>query len=131
METRVEPKPVEKTGGKFNKLIVAAIVLAAIIFGVYFLTTSEVAEPSAAPGVPKMNLENSLLKEFLQEAYIREGTLNGVASPAWEKLSEEKKKEVLKQTLKLGAEKNFTKVQLVDEKGKAVGSAEGAEILIF
>jgi hypothetical protein len=130
-EKAAEPKPIGKTGGKFNKLIVAAVVLAAIVFGVYFLTKSEVIEPSAAPGVPKMNLENSLLKEFLQDAYIRDGTLNGVASPAWENLSEEKKREVLKQTLKLGAEKNFKRVQLVDEKGKAVGSAEGTEILIF
>jgi len=57
-----------------------------------------------------MNLENSMLKRFLQEARIREGTVNGTVSPAWEKLPEEKKKEVLKQTLSLGAEKNFQKV---------------------
>ena len=85
----------------------------------------------ATAGVPKMNLENSMLKEFLREARIKEGTLHGITSPEWEKLSDEKKKEVLKQTLILGTEKNFKKVELVDEKGKAVGSAEGGEILIF
>ena len=38
IETAAEPKPVEKIGGKFNKLLIAAIVITAIIFGIYFLT---------------------------------------------------------------------------------------------
>lgn len=129
-QTIVEPPIAVKPGSKFGKLIVAAIVLTAIILGVYFLTRSEPVELNAV-GAPKVNLENSMLKEFLREARVSESTLKGVATPAWTELDEEKKREVLKQTLDLGAEKKFTKVELIDEAGKTVGSAEGTDIFIF
>ena len=46
----------------------------------------------ATAGVPKMNLENSMLKEFLREARIKEGTLHGITSPEWENCRTRRKK---------------------------------------
>lgn len=128
-EKVVEKVVVTKTSG-VAKWIIAALVLTIILGGVYFITTSNAPKQGDVSIAPKMNLGNSMLKEYLEEARIQDETLNGIVLPAWAKLSDDKKKEVLKQTLILGGEKGYKKVELKNKEGKTVGTAEGENISV-
>lgn len=117
---------------KSNKwLIVAAAIIVLIIAGIYLGTKSARVETKEPASKPRMNLENSMLKEYLLEARLEDGTLVGIVSPTWNHLTEEKRKDALKQMLSFGGEKGYKKVQLENKAGKTIGTAEGASILVL
>lgn len=143
---KIEPKPAElkielpikvesgETGGASNAnkwLFLAAALAILIMLGLYFGTKSNSSETKQTPVAAKMSIENSLLREYLQEARIQDATLNGVVLPSWNSLTDDKKKEVLKQMFNLGGAKGYTKVRLVDEKGKPAGSAENGNVSLI
>ena len=107
----------------------AALVFVVII-GIYFATKSAPVEVKETSSVPKLNLENSMLKEYLQEATVKDETLNGIVLPTWNHLTGEKKKDVLKLMLSFGSEKGYKSVQLVNKEGKAVATAANGDISI-
>ncbi len=72
-----------------------------------------------------------MLKEYLQEARTENGTLIGIVSPTWNQLTEEKRKNALKQMLSFGSEKGYKKVQLENKEGKTIGTAADGSILVF
>lgn len=126
-------KAEEKAKGKsagFNVWLLIPIVAVVALLAFYFGTRSAPVEVKDTSAVPKMNLENSMLKEYLQEARIEDGTLNGVVLSTWNHLTEEKRKDVLKQMLNVGGDKGYKKVQLVDKEGKTVGTAANGTITI-
>ncbi len=112
-------------------MIAAAVVAILVTAGIYFGTKSSSVETKNAASKPGMNPENPMLKEYLQEARTEKGTLIGVVSPTWNQLTEEKRKDALKQMLFFGSEKGYKKVHLKNKEGKTTGSADGGGILVF
>ena len=127
---RIEKKPRSKVFA-VNKWLLAATILTIIAcVGLYGWAEYEGQEVKTSPSVKKVNLENSEFKDFIQNARISDETFFGVTTAAWESINGEKKEQLLKKLMSIGAEKNFKKVHLINTGGKAVGfaSAEKTEV---
>jgi len=128
----VKEKKVENASSNPYKWLIAAAILAVIIIGgIYFGTKSDKTEVKDLASAPKLSLENSMLKEYLKEARVQDGTLHGIVLPTWNHLTEEKKKDVLKKMLNFGGEKGYKKVQLVNKDNKTIGTAADGEISVL
>lgn len=113
---------------KFNRWILAALILAIIALGFYVGTTfASVETPNRTP---LLKMENSMLKEYLKEARIEDETLSGVVLPTWEGLSGEGKKQALKMMLTFGGEKGYRKVELVNQKSEKIAIATNGEFYV-
>lgn len=131
-----KPEKAEKKqsegAAKSKKWMVSVALLAVIIItGIYFATSSNSVKVEDVQSVPKMNLDNSMLKEYLLEARIEDSTLKGIVSPTWNHLTGEKKKDALKQMVSFGADKGYKKIQLVNQDKKPVATAEDGFITIL
>jgi hypothetical protein len=126
---KTEPKAAAVKSKKW--MFSVALLALFIIGGIYFATKSEPVKVQETSSVPKMNLENSMLKEYLLEATVQDATLNGVVSPAWNHFTVEKKKDALKQMLTFGDEKGYKKVKLATKDNKPVATAADGEIVIL
>lgn len=111
-------------------LLVATIVSVALSFSLYFWANYQDSSEKVSQNVKKVNLENSMLKEYIKEARISDSTFFGITLPSWTGLSREKKEEILKKILSIGAEKGFKNVHLLDKEGKTAASASGENITI-
>ena len=78
-----------------------------------------------------MGLEDSTLKDYLETADIKNGTLNGVVLPKWNQLTDDEKKSVLKQMLKVGDAEGFIKVELFDKADKPLASAANGNVFVL
>ncbi len=116
-----------------NKWLLAATLITLIgCFGLYFWADYEAKETTkVSPGVVKVNLENSVMKEYVQTARITDETFFGITLAAWENLNGEKKEELLKKILEVGPEKGFKKVHLINPSGKSVGFASVEKVEVY
>lgn len=131
-KSNVKEKSNETVSNKPNKWLAAAAGLAVLITGgIYFGTKSSPTDAGNTTGNPKTNVENSMAKEYLQEARIENGKLVGIVAAAWNQMPEEKRKAVLKQMLAFGSEKGYKKVQLENKEGKTIGSAADESIFVL
>lgn len=130
----VKQKKAEKNKHlKVNKwLLAATILIVAVNIGLYIWMSN--ADPdlssSNSQTVQKVNLENSVLKDFIKEGRITNQTFYGLVTPEWSGLSQEKKEDVLKKLYATSSEKGFSRAHLLDKDGKTVGfiDALGARI---
>lgn len=128
----VKEKSVESSSSKPNKWLIAAAVLAILVtVGIYFGAKSGSVEAGNAASQSRTNSGNSTLTEYLSEARVVNETLVGVVSPTWNQLTEEKRKNALKQMLAFGGEKGYKKVQLENKEGKTIGFAAGGSISVL
>ena len=127
----VKPKKAEKNElFKVNKWLLAATILIVIVnTGLYFWMNGEELPQNSSQSVQKVNLENSVLKDFVKEGRITNQIFYGLVTPEWSNLDQEKKEDVLKKLYATSAEKGFAKVHLLDKDGKTVGfiDAMGAQ----
>ena len=141
-EEKIEPaatSEAKEIGGlaKSNRWLIALAAIALLLFSIiYFGSKSssdsvEAVQTEMPVTLPKMNLEDTILIDYLQEADIQNATLNGIILPAWSELTEDKKKDVLKQMLKLGDAKGYTKIQLVDKENKLIASAANGNVFVL
>jgi hypothetical protein len=116
-----------------NKWLLGSTILIVLLcVGLYFWAEYETQETTKmSPSVVKVNLENSVMKEYLQTARINEETFFGITLAAWESLDSEKKEDLLKKILSIGSEKGFNKVQLINENGRSVGFASNEKVEIY
>jgi hypothetical protein len=116
-----------------NKWLLGSTILIVLLcVGLYFWAEYETQETTKiSPSVVKVNLENSIMKEYLQTARINEETFFGITLAAWESLDSEKKEDLLKKILSIGSEKGFNKVQLINENGRSVGFASNEKVEIY
>jgi len=125
-------KSTESGSSKPNKLLVAAAVLSILVtIGIYFGTKSSPVEIRNAASKPRINPKNSMHKEYLQEAHTENRKLIGIVSPTWDQLTEEKRKDALKEMLSFGSEKGYEKVQLENTEGKTMGFAASGSVLVL
>lgn len=115
-----------------NKWLLALTILTVFTcVGIYAWAefTSQEIKPST--NVKKVNLENSEFKDFIQTARISEDTFYGVTTSAWESVNSEKKEQMLKKLLTVGAEKNYKKVHLINSGGRSVGFASADKVEVY
>ena len=132
--TETVVKAVKKDRSGFfsvNKWLLAATVISVVLsFSLYFWANYQDTSEKVSQNVKKVNLENSMLKEYIKEARISDSTFFGVTLPSWTGLSRERKEEILKKIISIGAEKGFKNVHLLDKEGKTAASASGENITI-
>ncbi|HEY8559978.1 MAG TPA: hypothetical protein VIL74_06215 [Pyrinomonadaceae bacterium] len=127
---KVEKAPRSKFFAVNKWLLSFTILTIAGCFGLYGWAEYQTQEIKLSPSIKKVNLEGSEFKDFVQTARIDNDTFYGVTTGVWESISREKKEEILKKLLSVGAEKNYKKVHLVNPGGRTVGfsSADKTEI---
>jgi hypothetical protein len=135
-QTARSPRTAKKQKSRLfaiNKWLLGFAIITLIgCFGLYFWAEQKTKEAETSnKNVVKVNLDNSSLKEYLETARINEKTFYGVTKTSWETANREKKEELLNQMLKIGAEKGFEKVHLVNEKGVTVGFGSAEKVEIF
>lgn len=135
-ERSIPIETVEISQNKFfavNKWLLGSTILIVLLcISLYFWADYETKETNkVSPGVIKVNLENSELKEYIQTARINEETFFGITMAAWAGLNSEKKEELLKKILSIGPEKGYKKVHLINENGKSVGFASDEKVEIY
>ena len=81
----------DKSNNSLKWILIAAILVAVVIFGAYSVTKAAPVKNVEQTNAPPMNLENSLLKPYLSEARINNDTLDGIALPTWSGLDENRK----------------------------------------
>ncbi len=123
------PQSAKKGFSAVNKWLLAAAVAVLITSVSLYVWSGMYAAPEKlSQNVKKVNIDNSSLKEYVRDARIGNHTFFAVVLPAWDSLTAEKKEEVLKKIVSIGADKGFKNVHLLDAEGKSVGTV--AEDLI-
>lgn len=114
-----------------NKGLLAATILAVVFsVGLYVWAEYQTKGEAVSQNVKKVNLDNSMLKDFIKEARISDETFYAVVQSSWGGMNREKKEEILKKIVSIGAEKGFKNVHLLDKEGKTAGSASKEKINI-
>lgn len=120
---------------KVNKwLLVAALLVIALIGGLYIWIEYFSASPETSAGVERVTLEGTKLQEYFKAARINDNTYYAITQPIWKDLARETKETALKNALADGAQKGYTKVVVLNGDGKTVGFAsaqKGIEIADF
>jgi hypothetical protein len=123
------PKQKQQTWYSVNKWLLAATILVVVSSIALFVWASQTAAPEKiSQNVKVVNLENSFLKEYIKDARINKESFYAIVLPNWDDLKREKKEDVLKKILATGTNKGFKNVYLLNQQGKAVGSASGERV---
>jgi len=126
------PNQKQQTWYSVNKWLLAATILVVASSIALFVWASQTAAPEKiSQDVKVVNLENSFLKEYIKDARINKESFYAIVQPNWVELKQEKKEDVLKKILATGTDKNFKNVYLLDQQGKAVGSASGERVEVY
>ncbi len=130
----VKSKPKKRKSKLFavNKWLLLATILVVIGNAALYIWLNYGTEAATATkDVKVVNLENSVLKDFVREGRIANDTFFGVTQPSWLGLGVEKKEEILKKVLSTGGDKGYNKVHLLDSRGKTVGYADAEKVEVF
>ena len=129
--TKVAPTKQPKKWYFVNKWLVTATILVIVSSIVLFIwANNNATQEKVSKDVKEVNLENSFLKVYIQEARISKESFYAVVLPNWNETTKEKKEEILKKILVIGNEKNYKSVYLINQQGIAVGSASGENVEI-
>lgn len=129
---RTEPKKPRSKLYSVNKWLLAATILVVVAcIGLFVWAETESQEIKPSPTVKKVNLENSEFKDFIQTGRIDNESFYGITTAAWESLNREKKEELLKKLLTIGADKKYKSVHLINNGGKSVGFASPDKTEIY
>lgn len=135
-KTAAESAPETKTKQqreffKVNKWLLALTIVSLLAtFGLYYWVEAVGNQADLAGNVKNVNLDNSLLKEYIQTARISGDTFYGIVLPSWDGLTREKQEEFLSKVRVIGNEKGFVRVNLMNKQGKTVGYASEKKIEI-
>lgn len=117
-----------------NKWLLGLAIFTVIAcLGLYFWAESkndEISVPNNSK-IVRLDLDSSFLKDYLQTARLNGENFYGVTLTNWESMTTEKKEELLRNILAIGAEKGFRTVHLVNQDGKTVGFASGEKIEVY
>lgn len=129
---KTKPKYKQQTWYSVNKWLLATTILVVVSAAAFFIWANYNLPPEKiSQDVKVVNLENSTLKEYVKDARINKESFYAIVLPNWNEFKKEKKEEVLKGILAAGTDKGFKKVYLLDQQGKAVGSASGERVEVY
>jgi hypothetical protein len=116
----------ERSGRRFfiNPWLAAVTVLTLLVtFGLYLYVDVFSSSGKTPPGVEKVELDSTMLKEYLTTARVADERFIGIVQSNWTGMSAEKKDELLRKILAYGENKGFREVILINQKGQSVGYA--------
>ncbi|MDM7923904.1 MAG: hypothetical protein QUS14_16535 [Pyrinomonadaceae bacterium] len=117
------PKQAAKRFASFsvNKwLLAATILLVSISSGVYFWADKMASGAQTSSVAEEVDISATDLKQHLEKARSSNETLYGVTTPSWDGLSEEEKKEFLSKVVEFATQRGYTKVNLLNYRGRTV-----------
>lgn len=112
-------------------LLLATIVVVLASTGLYFWSNQPSQENAAAESAQDVNLDGSVLKEYVRTGRATPETFYAITLPVWEELEEDKKREILHQALEFANKKGLKNVQFINVRGRPVGSASQTRIEIL
>ena len=127
----------EKRSFKFelfgvNKwLLLATILIASVSGGFHFWADKSTTESSVAESASDVNLEGSELKEYIGTARSTPSTLYAITQPSWDPLTDDKKKDLLRQGLDIAAKTGQKNVQFVNPRGRVEAYASADRIQVM
>ncbi len=115
-----------------NKWLLAATIFVVIISsGLYFWSSQPSTESSSAESAKDISLDGTELKDFLRSGRLTGETFYAITLPAWDQVTEEKKKEVLQQASAFANKNGRKNVRLVNVKGRAEAYATANRLEIL
>jgi len=126
-----------KSGFKFelfsvNKwLLVATIIIVGASGGAYFWASQPSVETSSAESASDVNLGTSELRDYVRSVRSTPSTLYAITTPNWDQLSDEKKKDLLRQGLELTSKTGQKSVQFVNPRGRVEAFGAADKIIIM
>ena len=133
-QSAVAPKPRvfnEKQGSgstsnlfRVNKWILLVTIIVAIASGsLYFWADDSGPDSSSAETAKDVSFSSSRLNEYLQTGRATSENLYAITRPAWDQLSDDKKKEVLSEALVFANDNRLKNVNILNAKGRTVAFA--------
>lgn len=109
---------------RVNKWLLFLTIVVAIVSGsLYFWADQPTTEASGTDKAKDVTFQNSPLKEYLRSGRGTDENFYAITLPAWDELSEAKKKEVLQDALGLANQNGLKTVSLLNPKGRTVAFA--------
>lgn len=122
-EIAVSAKPKSGIFAVNKRLLASSALIILLSVGIYMWSEMKpAAMEKISDDVKTVRLENSSLSEFMRDARIGNNTFFAVVKPSWDTLNQDKKEELLRKILTIGADKNFNRVHLLSVSGKSVAT---------
>jgi hypothetical protein len=109
-------------------LLVGSIATVALCVAVYVGANYYAAKQPISTDVTIVDLENTQFREYIKGGRVSGETFYGISLPMWDSLSREKQEEMLGILLKMGNDKGYQRVSIINAKGKTIGFASATRI---
>ena len=117
---------------KVNKwLLIATIVAVAISTGLYFWSNQPSADMQSAEVAADVNLDGTPFKDYLRTGRATPQTFYAITLPSWDELTEDQKKDILRQALEFANKNGQKQVQLINVRGRNVAYASEKKVEIL
>ena len=124
--------PAKRSAAGVNRWLVAATIVIAVLSSSLYIWANYYADPPAiSQGVTTVDLSATPYKDLVKEARLSGETFYCITSPTWDGMTKESQQEALTNMLRLGAEKGFKRISLINAKGQTVGFATDGKINVF
>lgn len=132
---RIEPKKESRFSSdlfRVNKWLLAITIMVVLGSSVlFFWANQSTSESSSAETAKDVDLANTELSEYMRSGRITPQTFHAITLPAWDQLSDDRKKEVLQKARDYASQKGLTNVRLINVRGdvEALGTRTRMEVL--
>ena len=114
-----------------NKWLLLATILTVIVsLGVYVWADRVADEPVKTETVKVIDLEKPELKRYLTTSKLSGTMLYAVVTPAFEEMAIDVQREYLKSLYQFGSQKGYSKVTLMNGRGRNIGYADAERLEI-
>jgi hypothetical protein len=111
-------------------LLMATILTVVVSLGVYVWADRFADEPIKTESVKVIDLEKPELKRYLTTSKLSGTMLYAVVTPAFEEMAVDVQREYLKSLYQFGSQKGYSKVTLMNGRGRNIGYADAERLEI-
>jgi hypothetical protein len=112
-------------------LLLATIIIVSASGALFYWGNQATTESSSAENASDVNLGTSDLRDYVRSARSTPSTLYAITQPSWDQLTDEKKKDLVRQGLEIASKTGQKSVQLVNVRGRVEAYAYGDKIEIM
>ena len=135
----ITPKKEHKKESRFSSdlfrvnkwLLAITIIVVAASSVLFFWANQSTSGSSSTESAKDVDLVNTELSEYMRSGRITPQTFHAITLPAWDQLSDDRKKEVLQKARDYASQKGLTNVRLINVRGdvEALGTRTRSEVL--
>jgi hypothetical protein len=111
-------------------LLLATILTVVVSLGVYVWADRFADEPAKTEAAKVIDLEKPELKRYLTTSKLSGAMLYAVVTPAFEEMAVDVQREYLKSLYQYGGQKGYSKVTLMNGRGRNIGYADAERLEI-